>query len=137
MSRRLRLQDFRDLDLMLTVADQFDQAGPLSTADLAGALGMEEDIRSVAVRMAWMRRFGVFDQDAKTRLWKLSSGGARVVEARKIAAAASTLDEIPDAALVEVMANVTARYRLGDPMTAVLLRREFQFGTQPGSRNGR
>jgi hypothetical protein len=32
--------------------------------------------------------------------------------------------------MVEVMSHVTSRYRLGDPVIASLLRREFLFGTQ-------
>jgi hypothetical protein len=31
------------------------------------------------------------------------------------------------------MAHVTTRYRLGDPLMATMLRREFAYGTSPRS----
>jgi hypothetical protein len=34
---------------------------------------------------------------------------------------------------VDIMSHVTARYRLGEPMMAQLLRREFAYGTSPRS----
>jgi hypothetical protein len=40
------------------------------------------------------------------------------------------IERIPDESLVEVMAHVTSRFRLGDPVNAQLLRREFMFETQ-------
>jgi hypothetical protein len=77
-----------------------------------------------------MRRFGMLDFDPQTRGWRLTRGGERVVEARLRAAAARTIDAVPDEQMVDVMSHVTARYRLGDPMMAAMLRREFVFGTR-------
>jgi hypothetical protein len=129
----LTLYDFRDLDLMLTVAEHVNEDGEISTHDLAGELGMDSDVQAVAVRMSWMRRYGVFSFDENRRMWRLTRGGQRVLEAKQQAASTPALEAVPDAALVDVMAHVTSRYRHGDPLTATLLRREFLFGTKPGS----
>jgi hypothetical protein len=137
----LTLYDFRDLDLMQMVADQANDQGQISTYDLAAALGMDEDTHAVAMRLAWMRKYGVFGFDETARLWSLTRGGQRVIEANQQAASTPALEAVPDAALVDVMAHVTSRYRHGDSLTATLLRREFAFGTRPGSvayqRNGK
>lgn len=137
----LTLYDFRDLDLMLASAEAADEDGYLSTEDLAQQLGMEGDMRAVAMRLAWMRRYGVYGFDENRRRWRLTRAGERHIEAKQLAAASDVLEAVPDAALIDVMAHVTSRFRHGDAVTATLLRREFQYGTAPGSaaykRNGR
>lgn len=133
---RLSLYDFRDLDLLLKIADEGDNDGWVETRALAAALGAGEDekIGGVGIRLSWMRRFGMLEFDDEKRMWRLSPGGERVTRARLRAAKAKTIDLIPDEQLVDVMAHVTSRYRLGDPVMATMLRREFQFGTSPHSR---
>jgi hypothetical protein len=135
------LYDFRDLDLMLKIADEGDNEGWVETRELARALGVaEEDSSSgVAIRLSWMRRYGMLEFDEEHRCWRLSVGGERVVNAKLRAAKAKAIDAIPDEQLVDVMAHVTTRYRLGDPVMATMLRREFAYGTAPQShvRNGK
>ena len=128
--KSLRLTDFRDLDLMMAVAGN----GGITSQELADKLGMEGALQHVSVRCSWMRRFGIFDRDEVTGAWFLTDGGQRVLDAKVRAAQASSLEKVPDEAMVEVMAHVTSRYRLGDPVVATLLRREFQYGTAPGVR---
>jgi len=130
------LYDFRDLDLMLKLADEGDEEGWVETRALASALGVEEGekVNGVGIRLSWMRRYGMLEFDDKQKLWRLSPSGERVVRARTRAAATKQIDTVPDEALVDVMAHVTSRYRLGDPVMATMLRREFQFGTSPHSR---
>ena len=124
------LYEFRDLDLMMAV-----KGGGVTSAELADTIGVgPKGVQGVAVRASWMRRFGMFDYDDKQGVWTLSGGGARVVESKRQAAALTTVERVPDEAMVDVMAHVTARYRLGDPMMAALLRREFMFGTSAKSR---
>lgn len=138
---RLSLYDYRDLDLMLKIADEGDDEGWVATRALATALGAEEEekVHGVGIRLAWMRRYGMLDFDEKKHLWRLSTGGERVTQARLRAAKATAIMAVPDESLVDVMAHVTTRYRLGDPLMATMLRREFLFGTSPRSRvwNGR
>jgi len=125
------LYDFRDLDLLAKIAAESDEDGFVETEHLARALGLGDDHnRNVAIRLAWMRRFGMLQRDEEKGLWSLAPGGLRVVRAKVKAAAQRDLEELPDEAMVEVMANVASRYRFADATTAHLLRREFLFGTQ-------
>jgi len=128
----LTLYDFRDIDLMLKVAQEGDDLG-VSAVDLADALGMEDDVRAVGSRLAWGRRYGFFAYDVEKKLWRLSHAGDRIVASHVRASTISALEKVPDESMVEVMAHVTSRYRHSDPVTATMLRREFLFGTKPNS----
>lgn len=125
------LYEFRDLDLMMTLHAEGN--GGMTSAQLSEVLGIG-NAQAVAVRASWMRRYGMFDYDERSGLWTLSGGGLRVVEAKRRAASLREVDKVPDESLVDVMSHVTARFRLGDAMTAALLRREFLFGTSPRSK---
>lgn len=130
MTQSVGLMEFRDLDLMLAVEAA---GGAVTSAQLAEAIGVD-GAQGTAIRAAWMRRFGIFDFDEKTGIWTLSASGQRVVKAKRAAAALNQVEKVPDEAMVDVMSHVTARYRLGDPAMAHMLRREFLFGTSPRSR---
>jgi len=120
------MREFRDFDLML----KLKEAGPIPSKELAHELGADELGSHLGRRLGWMRRYGMLDRDPKTKLWTLTEAGGRVVWARKRASLMRELEALPAEELIEVMAAVTARYRLGDPMIADMLRREFIFGTQ-------
>jgi hypothetical protein len=126
--------DFKDTDLMLKVSAQ--GGGGISAADLATELGWDnhDGTRAIGMRFAWMKKYGMLDYDDKHHLWIISNGGERVLAAQRAAALTSTIEAVPDESMVEVMAHVTSRFRLGDPMVAHLLRREFIYGTSPRSR---
>jgi hypothetical protein len=121
--------DFRDLDLMVRFRESLDG---MTSGELSDELGLgEEGIRHVAIRLAWMKRYGMLEHDEDSKLWRLSAGGERVTSARLKAAQAKTIEAIPDESLVDVMAHVCSRFRLGDRVTSTMLRREFQYGTKP------
>lgn len=131
------IYDYKDTDLMAHLASTSTDG--MSSHEIAQEMGLvknEEDdgAQSVGVRLSWMRRFGMVAFDGERKLWTLTDGAERVMEAQKIAAMTRTIEAVPDESMVEVMAHVTSRYRLGDPMMAALLRREFQYGTSPRSR---
>jgi hypothetical protein len=128
MAGHATLYDFRDLDLMLKIEEE----SRMTSHELAEAVGLGENggARAIGIRLAWMKRYGFVSYDEKEHSWALSRGGERVTAAQLSAAKKRALDTIDDEAMVEVMAHVTSRYRLGDPLMAQLLRREFLFGTQ-------
>ena len=124
------LYDFRDLDLMLKLVAEGDDEGWLDTENLARSLGFEEPLK-ISSRLSWMRRYGMLDFDERRRMWRLSPAGERVSKARLKAAQVNAIERLPDEAMVDVMASVTTRYRLGEPVLAHMLRREFLYGTSP------
>jgi len=125
------LYDFRDLDLMYRLAEMANGRG-VSSPDLAETLGFEAEdgARPVGIRLAWMRRYGMVAYDESAKLWKLSRGGERVVNAQLLAPELKVVDEMPDEKMVEVMAHVTSRFQRGEKMLGHMLRREFMFGTK-------
>ena len=132
------MYDVRDLDLMLKLRDESNDNGEVTAQELADALGLSDEVRNVAIRLAWMRRYGMLTFNEERRGWSLAAGGQRVVASKLKAAQAERIDALDDGQMVDVMAHVTTRYRYGDPLIATLLRREFAYGTAPQYRqNGR
>lgn len=130
MASHATLYDFRDIDLMMKIADEAEAR--ITSAELADAVGLGENggTRAIGIRLAWMKRYGFVQYDEKEHDWTLSRSGERITEAHLRAAQIRALEQVPDEAMVEVMSHVTSRYRHSDPVTAQLLRREFLFGTQ-------
>jgi len=124
---RATLYDFRDLDLMVKLADH----GGATSHELADLVGLN-DPKSMGTRLGWMRHYGMIERDDTDGVWNLAPGGRRVVKARLRAAMARELDAMPEESMVEVMAHVATRYHIGDPLIATLLRREFLYGTRRG-----
>lgn len=132
-THHVTVYDFRDTELMAKLNEQ--GASGATAVDIAESLGMSggDGTRAVGMRMAWMRKYGMVEYDEKHHLWVLSKGGERVMESQMRAAMTKVIEAVPDESMVDVMAHVTSRYRLGDPMVAHLLRREFLYGTSPRS----
>jgi hypothetical protein len=126
------LYDFRDLDLMLHLAEAVNGShSGIPTSELADLLGFSEgDNRPVGIRLAWMRRYGMVAFDQTEKLWSLTAGGQRVTQAHLKAPALKVVDQMPDESAIELMAHVTSRYHRGEPMIAAMLKREFLYGTQ-------
>ena len=125
-----RVYDFRDTDIMARLLE----LGSIPAADLAAELGANGDKQGnqIGSRLTWMKRYGMVGFDPKDRTWRISDGGERVLASRRKAAALKAIEALPKEELVEVMAHITSVYRLGDPLLAAMLRREFQYGTWPG-----
>ena len=124
------LYDFRDADLMWHLHEHANGHG-VASQELADLLGFEEgDARPVGIRLAWMRRYGMVAFDDRERTWRLSRSGERVMEAKLRAPALRVVDQMPDEAMVEVMAHVTSRFQRGESMLGHMLRREFLYGTK-------
>lgn len=126
------LYDFRDLDLMLTLAERGDTEGWAPTHDLASSFGFGDELQALGIRLGWMKHYGIVERkpDKGESFWRLTDGGVRVVEAKLRAGQSRVIEAVPDESLIEVMANVTRRYQHGDPMIATMLRREFLYGTK-------
>jgi hypothetical protein len=126
--------DFKDTDLMAKVQEA--GAEGVTALELAEVLGMKngDGTSAIGVRFAWMKRFGMLSYDERKHLWTLTDGAERVMAAQTRAAITEVVGKFPDEAMIEVMADITSRYRVGDPMVAQMLRREFQYGTSPRSR---
>lgn len=126
------LYDFRDLDIMYKIDEAANGAG-VDAHELSELLGFEaeskEAHRSVGIRLAWMRRYGMVAYDESSKHWALSRSGRRVVQAQLKAPQLKVVKEMPDELMVETMAMVTSRFQRGDSMLGHMLRREFKYGT--------
>lgn len=121
---RMSLYDFRDLDLLLRLAED----GGMTSKQIGETFGAEP--RTAGSRFAWMRRYGMVDLDEETGAWSVSAAGRRVIQSKLKASTLTVVEKLPDEALVETMAQITSRYIRGEPMLAHMMRREFMYGTR-------
>lgn len=128
-NKHATLFDFRDLDLLYLIEDRADDEGWAETEDLASELRFES-MQPLGIRLSWMRRYGMLDYDEKKKMWRLTDGAGRVMDARLRAAQQKSVQALPDEAMIDVMANITARYNNGNALVATMLRREFMYGTK-------
>ena len=126
---RASLYDFRDTDIMHRLSEGNGGVDSKEVAEMLG-FGEEDGGRVVAVRLAWMRRYGMVAFDSEKRLWSLSPSGERVIQAQLKAPELRVVEKMPDEKMVEVMALVTSRFQRGEAMLAHMLRREFLYGTK-------
>lgn len=89
-------------------------------------------MRCVAVRLAWMRRFGVVDKHPeRLRTWGLTAEG---VDFRRGAISKSLqqrLAGVGDNQVLALAAEVSRLYRQLDAPAAKLMSREWRYGTHP------
>jgi hypothetical protein len=125
------LYDFRDADIMHRLAEASNDRG-VSSQEVAELLGFEAESggRTVATRLAWMRRYGMVAFNQEERLWSLSPSGERVIAAQLKAPELRVVERMPDEKMIEVMALVTSRFQRGEAMLGHMLRREFLYGTK-------
>jgi len=135
---RATLYDFRDLDIMLHLAENMN--GGIPTDELAELLGFDEGKEAngaVGRRLGWMKHYGMVSQDKEHKGWSLTPSGDRVTKAHLRAPALAQVEKLPPEATVELMGLVVSRYQRGEPMLAAMLRREFAYGTEQRRRQGR
>jgi hypothetical protein len=89
--------DFRDADIMFKIADNTNGTG-ISSPELAELMGFEAEdgARPIGIRLAWMKRNGMVAYDDRDKLWKLTRGGQRVVDAHLIAPELKVVEKMPD-----------------------------------------
>jgi hypothetical protein len=131
--------DFNDTEI-LTVLDTAGGGGGLPAVDLSKELGARDDVKGhgMGVRLGFMRKWGMVNQDPKDKVWMVTPGGARVLESRRLATAKKMIQDLPEEEMVEVMAFVCSLIRKQrterERMLGKMLMREFRFGTDLHSR---
>lgn len=149
----LSLYDMSDPELLARVKDVSDQDGWVNTYDLGEALGFAEgDFTSVSIRMSWMKRYGVIEQDGKRvsltitmngkeekrsfARWRLTDLGELAVNAKFSKPQQRLVEQLTDDQGWLLAQAYAERYERIDPVFAVLMRREAQYAFRK-RRNGR
>lgn len=131
MSRRVfNLDAYSDRELVHVVAECADPEGWTSTTDVAVRAGVgEENARSVAVRFAWMRRYGIMEKEPKRHKarWRLSEAGLEMLAGANLNhGLRAALRSLKDSEIVAASHTLAGRFRDASAPHAAMTRREWQ-----------
>lgn len=135
----LRLADFSDRDLLGVMADLADSEGWVMTSEVAERVfgrGINSDakrrlhaIRCVAIRLSWMRRFGVVQlHREEPGVWGLSAEGVAMLRGELRSGQAKAIDGAMDEQLLHLATAIADRYRAAGQVGATMMRRAWQHG---------
>lgn len=143
----LRLYDYSDRELVAIIDDVADEEGWASRKNIGqtifpfvawdeGSDRTKHVLRCVAIRLAWLRRYGVLEKrlTAGESEWTLTEDGQRFLQGRLNAAEQRIIESLKEDRLVAATSLLTSRYQSSSPVAANLIRREWMYGV---NRNGR
>ena len=132
----LRIVDYTDRELLHILNDVANEEGWASSEDLAKAIGIKprgDDPRGprrcVAMRFAWMARYGWVRRDPSNTMWCLTKDGEDLMSGQLRPALQQSLKEMRAADRVLLMREMTNAYRNAPKSAAAMYRREWVHGT--------
>ena len=127
----LTLEDFSDRELLWALEENAPD-GYISSGDLADALGMsslENPTRNVAVRLGWLKRYGIVERHEDGVRWGLTRAGDALINARLDQAEAKALDDLDPDKLLIVMQRVGSTMAHAGAEAATMAQRDFRNAT--------
>lgn len=135
------LYDYSDREMLHILDDVAGPDGWIETEHIArkmfGATNSgppsKDALRCVAVRMSWMRRYGLVEKSGKSReaRWRMTEFGERALKAGLKSSEVKAVENLDEEDLAEVMMRFGARYHYVSREAATLMRREWQRETSP------
>lgn len=135
----LTLEEFSDRELLFALEEHADGDGLVSSQDLAEGLGLNERLKhatqSVAIRLSWMKRYGVVRRDDDTGRWGLTPAGERVIHGTLRATQRRALDDLDDERLWAAMQLMGNRMINAQGEAAILAARQWRYAIAERKRN--
>jgi hypothetical protein len=119
-----------DTEMLAVVDDLADENGWTTTVDVRLQLG--EDIETVkhsgiAIRLAWMKRYGWLERSQETGQWRLTAMGHAILDNPNLSKAVATaLDKLTPAQRVRVAREIGESGHHAPPEVRAALRRQWQ-----------
>ena len=138
-ARSAILDELSDKEVLWVLDDCVDDSGFADVHAIADMLGMKHDrpAQCIGMRLGWLRKYGVVDKHKDTPgLWQLTKAGRALIGADLKAGERRALEGLTDSQVLALTTIVTDRYRRADQTSAVMMRREWEYGTSK-RRNGR
>jgi hypothetical protein len=137
----LRLEDFSDRELLFALEDFAGEDGLVSSQALAEGLGinaLKHPVQSVAIRLSWLKRYGVVRRDEESGMWGLTSAGESIMHGDLTKAQSRLLDNIDADRLFAVMHAVGGKLGSANAEAAKMAEREWRYNLAARKRrNGR
>lgn len=124
--------DFSDREVLFKLADTLNEEGVATTYEMAHSMGLDqEQARHVAIRLAWMARFGVVKKQGTRSgetLWTLTPAGRSMLDGKLSGGARDLIGALSDAQKVTVMEALAGRAKQ-NRLWGTMLRRQWQNRT--------
>lgn len=127
----LRLEEFSDLELLAALIEHADDEGQISSAELADALGLsglKHPRRNVAIRLSWLKRYGVLYRDETTQKWGLTPVGETLINGNLRAAERRLLEGLDQGKLYAVIREVSRSMVEAHDEAATMAARQWRHG---------
>jgi DNA-binding IclR family transcriptional regulator len=126
----LRLEDFSDRELLFALEEHADGDGTVSSHELADGLGLsglENPHQNIAIRLAWLKRYGVVERDPGGKRWALTDVGARILHGGLRARESRALTEMSEDALFAAMEVFGSRMLNAHSEAAKMSERQWRY----------
>lgn len=124
----LALDDISDLGLLHIFDDCLDENGTCTSADVAARLDLDTPYprQNVAIRLSWLQRYGVVQQNDDKR-WQFTTQGENTFKATLSRGQSNAITGVADEALLEVMHRVGDRLPHLNETAQALVRRQWTY----------
>jgi hypothetical protein len=139
----LTLEDFSDRELLFALEEHADANGTITSHELAEGIGLtvsnglKHPHMNVAIRLGWLKRFGVVYRDADTHRWGLTPIGSRALHQGLRAREEKALTEFNDEALFRAVELMGARMLSARGEFATLAQRQWRYSLAQRKRRSR
>ena len=134
----LKLEDFSDRELLFAFEDHADEDGLVTSQGLAEGLGLNEaPTRNVAIRLSWLKRYGVVYRDQDANAWGLTEIGRRVLHGGLTTAQRRALGNVDDDDLFAIMSEVGGKIMGAHAEAAILTERQWRYNFAQRKREAR
>lgn len=130
----LKLEDFSDRELLWALEDHADGDGTVSSVALAEGLGLKQGpndfkrpAQNVAIRLSWLKRYGVVYRDADTMRWGLTTVGQSLLHGKLTAAEARALRDMNPEKLLVVMQEIGGVMKTAKAEAAKMAERDWRY----------
>ena len=141
----LTLEEFSDRELLFALEEASDSNGQVSSLALAEALGLQarEGLKhpqqNIAVRLSWLKRYGVVYRDQDSGRWGLTDIGSRIVHGSISAGQRRMLADLDEDRLYAVMQELSRSMVRAHDEAATMTARHWRYtlAERKRARNGR
>ena len=145
----LTLEEFSDRELLFAFEEHADGDGTISSHELADGLGLrpsdngngglKHPHQNIAVRLTWLKRYGVLYRDPQTKRWAMTEVGARMMHGKLRAAERRIVGDVDEDRLYAVMSEIGRSVLTAHDEAATMVARHWRYtmAERKRSRNGR
>lgn len=137
----LTLEEFSDRELLFALEEHGDNLGSVSSRELAEGLGLRptDDLKhphqNVAIRLSWLRRYGVVHRDAETKRWSLTDVGYALMHTDLRAPERRLMADLDPNRLYAVMQEMTRSVVAAPDEAATMVSRHWRYSLAERKRN--